>query len=1162
MESDDQSNIPTKPFLVPGTGQPSPDLPDAAVAAMLGAGRSMGSGGAWQPPAPEELQRDFPLYEIRGILGRGGMGAVYQGWQRSLDRLVAIKILPPGMDDAIGGFTERFKREAKAMAQLQHPGIVTVFDAGTTSTGLLYFVMECITGTDVQQLVKERGRLDPAEALRITAAVCDALGYAHEHGIIPRDIKPSNIMLDARGAVKVADFGLAKSTAPETTMLTGSNVTMGTLEFMAPESLKGVAHVDHRVDLYAVGVMLYQMLTGEIPRGRFVPPSRAVPGLDKRLDGIVDKALQTEPAARYSSAIDLRTAIEPVLTKLGGTRRSARVSSGTDAPRSARGATRSTLLALAVLAITIGTFFALKKPGNTPVSPTPSPQVPAAAFPPGKWVQVNDLPEGAELVDGWIVPKQGKGVVKVSARNVAMRNTGIRARFRTQWARGLWGLLLVRSDGMNTYQLRLVDGIPALAFYTHEPKKWEAIGGPGPKVTGPEYMLELFAVGDRLIARVDGKPVPVATDGRLIRGDTACSTEVPFRDVEVINLDGLSEAEALKAAGLSAASPSPIPQVPGAASTFPPGKWTKVFTKAEDIQDYERKHGVVIHDGWIDCTASTTTLPLLAVPGGKGKNHGIRFHGKYAPATDKNPLNSCFIFLRREGEQSRYLLNLRDNGSILGFVRKLRSAPETVIGSSKVEPALTDGAEFDMQFIVIGDKLHARFNGKDLPVVTDAELTQGEFGIQTRLLIRDVEAINLDGLSEAEALKAAGLADVSPSPVAPPKWHDAFAEQPLKQVVAKLEPSPEGYVLPADSNWNFPAAPLQAGMIRWRGKISDRWPQLSVGQQPNFANFTIDRKNYRAAAARSENSTTVKLLGLGTAVSPASGAEPRASELALLRMGGRLKYYADGQMALDIADVFEGPVLFRLSAFKDNYTTKSIEYLPLDGLSEAEALKAAGLSDVSSSPGPQVPGAASTFPLGKWTKAITKFEDIPAGIRSQGHLTWHEGWIDGTVRKGGTGAVLVFLPVTQGKNQGIRLHGKMAAGVNGSVISGISVRRSAIATDVKAEYRLVLRKNMLTVPDVALGYYPETGTKSPDFNSIQPEPALKPGDEFDMELIAIGDKLYGKFNGKALPVVTDARLTEGEMGFQTRHLVRDIEVINLDGLSEAEALKAAGLEGK
>ncbi|MEO6741719.1 MAG: bifunctional serine/threonine-protein kinase/formylglycine-generating enzyme family protein [Chthoniobacteraceae bacterium] len=319
MESDDQSQIPTKPAIPFGMGEPVPEpvVTDAQVGGLLNAARSLPHSGEWQPPSPEEFQRDFPQYEIRGILGRGGMGAVYKGWQKSLDRSVAIKILPPGFNDGISDFTERFKREAKAMAHLKHPGIVAVYDAGTTEGGLLYFIMECIEGTDVQKLVAERGRIEPAEALRITEHVCNALGYAHSHGVIHRDIKPSNIMIEADGDVKVADFGLAKSTATGTTILTMSNVAIGTPDFMAPEAMTGAANVDHRADIYAVGVMLYQMLTGKLPRGKYDPPSRIVPGLDKRLDRIVDCALQPKPEARYASARDMSIALAPIIRSVG-----------------------------------------------------------------------------------------------------------------------------------------------------------------------------------------------------------------------------------------------------------------------------------------------------------------------------------------------------------------------------------------------------------------------------------------------------------------------------------------------------------------------------------------------------------------------------------------------------------------------------------------------------------------------------------------------------------------------------------------------------------------------------------------------------------------------------------------------------------------------------
>ncbi len=376
--ADEQSNIPTQPAAAPGAGEVSPDAPisDSQLGGMFGAGSTQASRGAWQPPSPEELQRDFPEYEIRGILGRGGMGAVYKGWQRSLDRFVAIKILPPNLDDGISDFTERFKREAKAMAHLRHPGIVAVHDAGTTAGGLLFFIMECIQGTDVQKMIAEHGRLAPADALRITSAVCAALSYAHRHGVIHRDIKPSNIMIEPDGDVKIADFGLAKSTGPETTALTMSNITMGTPDFMAPEALQGVANVDHRADIYAVGVMLYQMLTGKVPRGKYDRPSRVVPRLDKRLDSVVDRALQPDPAARYSTAADMGAALTPISQSI--TKRASAVSRA-PAPRKK---TVLVCLAAAVAIAAAAYFFPWKKgPPRGGTQPRPTPQTMSSVTP-------------------------------------------------------------------------------------------------------------------------------------------------------------------------------------------------------------------------------------------------------------------------------------------------------------------------------------------------------------------------------------------------------------------------------------------------------------------------------------------------------------------------------------------------------------------------------------------------------------------------------------------------------------------------------------------------------------------------------------------------------------------------------------------------------------
>jgi len=269
----------------------------------------------WQPPTAEELQALLPQYEISDMLGRGGMGAVYKGRQIALDRPVAIKILSNLLEEADASFAERFKNEARAMGRIMHPGVVAVFDFGETPDGLLYIVMEFVEGTDVSRMLARQKQLPADHALAITAHVLDALSYAHARGIIHRDIKPANVMVGYDGVVKVADFGLAKMSQDGQTGLTQSGTAMGTLHYMAPESLMLGTSVDHRADIYAVGVMLYQMLTGRLPQGMFELPSTQVPGLDPRYDGIIARALRDDREMRYQSASEMRQALDAILTQ-------------------------------------------------------------------------------------------------------------------------------------------------------------------------------------------------------------------------------------------------------------------------------------------------------------------------------------------------------------------------------------------------------------------------------------------------------------------------------------------------------------------------------------------------------------------------------------------------------------------------------------------------------------------------------------------------------------------------------------------------------------------------------------------------------------------------------------------------------------------------------
>jgi predicted Ser/Thr protein kinase len=280
--------------------------------AAAGQGRptaSQSGGGRFTPPSPDELAPWFPQLEILELLGHGGMGAVYKARQTGLDRLVALKILPAefGRDE---NFMQRFSREAKALARLDHPNIVTVHDFGRAGD-LCFFVMEFIDGVNLRQL-RQTGALDPKTALALVPQICEALQYAHDEGVVHRDIKPENILVDKRGRVKIADFGLAKLLGAHAEhTLTGSHQAMGTFHYMAPEQLAGAAAVDHRADIYSLGVVFYELLTGNLPVGRFAPPSKKV-HIDVRLDEVVLRALEAEPERRYQQASEVKSDVESI----------------------------------------------------------------------------------------------------------------------------------------------------------------------------------------------------------------------------------------------------------------------------------------------------------------------------------------------------------------------------------------------------------------------------------------------------------------------------------------------------------------------------------------------------------------------------------------------------------------------------------------------------------------------------------------------------------------------------------------------------------------------------------------------------------------------------------------------------------------------------------
>ena len=977
---------------------------DLLARGLESAKAATGNPQAWQPPTPEELSKLLPQYEIESLLGRGGMGAVYRGKQAALDRAVAIKLLPAELA-ADAEFMSRFQREARTLAKLQHPGIVAVHDFGQTSQGHLYFVMEFVNGTDLSRLIHGPG-VNAAQALEIITQVCEALQYAHSQGVIHRDIKPANVLINTEGRAKLADFGLARPTSEETASLTRSNVVMGTPDYMAPEQMAGTA--DHRADLYALGVMLYEMLTGQTPRGAWAPPSQRVQ-VDVRLDQVVVRALQQDPAMRYQQASEIKTDVDVIRTTPLPKAGKAKVKLAAEAPgqrttplpKAKKPGSMFAIAAAIILPLLAAAgmvaFYMVKKPtASSPQTPGEKAKLPWQRIDhsEAEWAKLGNTVE-----NGWVNLldiHKGKPVIvfDMLREERALSKFAVRARaMYHEDGNGYVGLSCRDNENATTGSIQFwrnhMTVRPQLAANSQR--------YPVPASVGDKCEFEAVFLEGKVHARFNGGPVFSFTQETSMPcvALTISGSKASVRDIEYVNLDGI--ADPLKALGW---------EVPVDAS--PAIAWTRVERTAEEWA----KTGQTLKDGWVH-NPDKNILVFDRLSAAKATSQfvvrtKVKFH--------ETESNLTFVNQTAGGHAWRKMQFYSHKQIILNGDRPPAYMQRHVSNVELDEEAL-------VEMLMAGDKVYTRFNGQ--PVVT-GDLSPAIPWEQCYLTgglnhsLRDLEYAILDGISDP--LKSLGweVAESEPAPSLPwqkltqrsPNWDDKvlLVDGDGWIEFKTTEETPHQISLTEAAPSNNP------GLFRDTAlRVHYRWNP----QQRRKAGLYLSARN-RAESGRAETWLT----GGGYALDVSGGdgvnwqrmlpqplklAEEGTFELGVI--GQRMLVRLNGQVLLDKVST----VLNRTGSLKvrvQNCLLRDIEHVNLDGI--ADPLKALGW-EVD----------ASTVTNSGWKDFMAELESGPyanpqlkavwqreaGGWRVAKHHTFtlpDDAGRDMSIRASGTGSLYVF----------------------------------------------------------------------------------------------------------------------------------------------------------
>jgi hypothetical protein len=635
----------------------------------------------------------------------------------------------------------------------------------------MFLAMEWIEGSDLARRLLDRGPLSGAEALRITRELCLALHAAHEVGVIHRDVKPSNLLLAADGRVKLADFGIALPREAATIPLTLTGTSLGTPDFLPPEAFVPGFQPDARADVFAAGVTFYQALTGAIPRGRFAPPSELVRGLDPRLDAIVDRALQADPARRYPSALAMARALDEV--------------AAASAPRRLpRGFGRAAgIAAAALLAAWIAKALVTRPPG-----PAAAARPPAAASPAGIDLLARvDLPRDglagrwSRLPDGRLKLRAGgpsesgdRGFPRIQLPYLPPAEYDFEVEFTPDagGAGDLFQVLAVEGGAVCWRSSAGDDGTDRSGFARIDGLDFaEGREGLVTRKVAPRP-------GERNVSRVEVRRGLLRgfLNGELLvewRGDTArlsVPAGFPMRNSRhpgfgVRHGDATIHRIAIIPHG-AAADPEPVRFDP----SHPPGTWVPAFHTRHAAASLAP--GVVWDRGWITpAPGGEAALCLQPTPAPAGRDWGARATFRWNTA----PHSRATVTLRKRHHRidgqlrsEHYLFEVYSRQAAFFRSRQTPAGHHVATPLGKALPLdLRDGQEVAIEALVIDGTLYGRVNGELIEVPADGVLPDGEFDLATYdMSIRDLAFLQLDGLSPAEARQAAGLPPIprKPSP--------------------------------------------------------------------------------------------------------------------------------------------------------------------------------------------------------------------------------------------------------------------------------------------------------------------------------------------------------------------------------------------------------------